>query len=490
MTGDAQTMRLGELLAEIAKVDSATADVMVSGIALDSREVKAGDLFCAYPGARHDGRDYIQQALDQGAAAVIYESAGMPAGPGATACYAVAQLQRKIGVIADRFYGQPSRDLFITGVTGTNGKTTCCHLLTQALGVLGNRCGLIGTLGIGFIGDIAPGLHTTPDPIRLHRELRRFLDNGATHVCVEVSSHALDQGRVAGVAFDTAVFTNLSHDHLDYHDDMAAYGSSKALLFDCASLRIAVLNHDDPFSYTLRARTSAKDTWTFGLAAGDVHGESITPEDDGLMVVINSGERTFTVRSGLIGRINAANLLAVAAVLLAYGHDVEQIGAAMDHLRPVPGRMELFRGAGDVPTVVVDYAHTPDALSRALRSIREHCTRRLWCVFGCGGDRDRAKRPMMGHMAEILADIVILTDDNPRLERPQAIVSEIISGMKTSPKVIHDRSRAIRWAINNAQSRDWILIAGKGHELVQHIGDRKIPLSDRDIVSRTLGMAA
>ncbi len=484
-----QKVRLGELLKDLATVSPAE-DIMITGITLDSRDVRAGDMFFAYPGTRHDGRDYIQQAVDQGAAAVIYESDGITVPQVNVACYPVSQLQRKMGVIADRFYGNPSGDLFVTGVTGTNGKTTCTHLLTQAYEALGGRCGLIGTLGIGFIENITPGLQTTPDPIRLHRELQRFRDNGASHVCIEVSSHALDQGRVAGVAFDAAVFTNLSHDHLDYHDDMAAYGGSKALLFDCKCLQIAVLNHDDPFSYTLRARTSAQKTWTFGMEAGDICAESVTPDDKGLTVMMKTSEQAFNVRSSLIGRINAANLLAVAAVLLASGRDTGPVAAVMERLHPVPGRMELFRTVNDVPTVVVDYAHTPDALSHALRSIREHCRQRLWCVFGCGGDRDRAKRPMMGQMAEVLADVVILTDDNPRLERPQAIVSEIISGMEVAPRVIHDRSDAIRWAIHNANSQDWILVAGKGHEMVQLVGDRKIPLSDRDIVSQTLGVAA
>ncbi len=489
MNDTRQKIRLGELLRDLAAI-APTADIMITGITLDSREVRAGDMFFAYPGNHRDGRDYVQQAVDQGAAAVIYEADGAIAPQTSVACYPVFRLQQKIGVIASRFYGNPSRELMVTGVTGTNGKTTCTHLLTQALESLGGRCGLIGTLGIGFIDDITPGLQTTPDPVRLHRELRRFRDNGASHVCMEVSSHALDQGRVAGVAFDAAVFTNLSHDHLDYHEDMAAYGGSKALLFDCASLQIAVLNHDDPFSYTLRRRTSAQNSWTFGLEAGDVCAESVTPDDAGLTVVMRASEQVFTVRSSLIGRINAANLLAVTAVLLASGCDTDHVVAVMERLRPVPGRMELFRSVNETPTVVVDYAHTPDALSHALRSIREYCAQRLWCVFGCGGDRDRAKRPMMGKMAETLADVVVLTDDNPRLERPQAIVAEIIAGMEAAPKVIHDRSQAIRWAIHNAESRDWVLVAGKGHELVQQVGDRKLPLSDRDIVRQTLGMAA
>ncbi len=480
---------LSELLEGIVAIEP-DRDVPIGGIALDSREVEPGDVFFAYPGTARHGRDYVYQAIDNGAVAVIYEP-GVDAFPElGVACYPLSNLQRRVGVIADRFYGHPSRYLRVVGVTGTNGKTTCTHILMQALEYLGERCGFIGTLGIGFKEELCPGRHTTPDPIRLHRSLRRFLDLGASYVCMEVSSHAMDQGRAEGVAFDVALFTNLSHDHLDYHQDMAAYGGSKAQLFDCVSLEIAVLNDDDAFSAVLRERTKARTVIGYGMKSGDVFAESITPGDNGLDLVVNSRGLRFSVSSSLLGRVNALNLLAATTVLLAQGWDGGDVASAMERLRPVPGRMELFRALERLPAVVVDYAHTPDALANALRSIREHCHRRLWVVFGCGGDRDRGKRPLMGQVAEQLADVVVLTDDNPRSERPQAIVSEIVAGMDSSPTVIHDRAEAIQWAIRHAGAEDWVVVAGKGHETTQQLNDREIPLSDRDIVTQTLGMAA
>ncbi len=480
---------LSELLQGFVSIEPEH-DILISGIALDSREVEAGDVFFAYAGTARHGRDYVQQAVDRGAAVVVYEpgNGALPALD--VASYPMPELQRRVGLIADRFYGQPSRHLVVAGITGTNGKTTCTHALMQALGHLGARCGFIGTLGIGFGDNLQPSRHTTPDPIGLHRTLRRFVDGGASHVCMEVSSHAMDQGRAAGVAFDIAVFTNLSRDHLDYHGDMAAYGGSKAQLFDCATLELAVLNDDDPFSSVLRERTLARKIVSYGMRTGDVYAESVTPLDNGLKIVIVTGESRFGVSSSLLGRVNALNLLAVASVLLAQGRDGGELAVALERIKPVPGRMELFRAFESGPAVVVDYAHTPDALAHALRSIREHCRQRLWVVFGCGGDRDRGKRPMMGQVAEQLADAVVLTDDNPRSERPQAIVAEIVAGMGTSPTVIHDRAEAIQWTIRHADSGDWIVVAGKGHETTQQLGDREIALSDRRIVTETLGMAA
>ncbi len=482
-------IKLTQLLDGIADVDD-TGDPMVSGLAIDSRQTDPGDAFFAYPGARSDGRHFIQQAIDRGAVAVVYDPQRYTPPVMPVVSVPMPDLQRRVGIVADRFYDNPSNRLFITGVTGTNGKTTCTHLLAQAFEHLGVRCGLIGTLGIGFFGELTPTSFTTPDPVSLHRALHRFVAAGVGHVCMEVSSHALDQGRIAGVAFDAAVFTNLSHDHLDYHRDMAAYGHSKAILFDCPSLQLAVLNDDEPFSGTLKARTTAPKIRTYGMRTGDVTAESVQPSDAGLRVVIRARNRVLNVPTALIGRVNAANLLAVAAALLDVEQDDDSLAAAMQRLSPVPGRMEMFRTPAARPTVVVDYAHTPDALNHALQSVREHCGGRLWCVFGCGGNRDRKKRPLMGSVAETLADVVVLTDDNPRLEKPAAIVAEIRSGMRSSPTVIHNRARAIEWTIAHAEPGDWVLVAGKGHETSQQIGHRQLPLSDRSIVSETLGMAA
>jgi UDP-N-acetylmuramoyl-L-alanyl-D-glutamate--2,6-diaminopimelate ligase len=348
---------------------------------------------------------------------------------------------------------------------------------------------LIGTLGLGFVDALRPGVTTTPEPVQLQSELRRMVDAGATHVCMEVSSHALDQGRVVGVEFDAALFTNLTHEHLDYHQTMERYGNAKAELFTFRSLSLAILNQDDPFSSRIETRTRAQ-VWKYGMHGGDVWAHAVNPEDTGIFVVFRTPRGVLRVHSALIGRVNALNLAAVAAVLLACGRDHDQVGSVLQKLRPVPGRMELFQADSEMPRVIVDYAHTPDALHHALRSIREHTHGRLWCVFGCGGDRDRDKRPMMGSVAEALADQVVLTDDNPRSESPEAIVNAIVGGMQRRPTVIHDRKEAIQWAIRAAVAGDWVLVAGKGHETEQIRAGGRTPFSDRAVVRESLGAAA
>ncbi|MDH3636956.1 MAG: UDP-N-acetylmuramoyl-L-alanyl-D-glutamate--2,6-diaminopimelate ligase [Gammaproteobacteria bacterium] len=483
-----RALSLRALLAGLT--DPTFADVSVTGVRLDSREVRPGDLFCAYPGTLSDGRDYIGDALAKGAAAVVYEPAGCRPLPDADAAVVpVAGLRYGLGGIAARFFEHPSRTLRVIGVTGTNGKTTCTHLLTQALETLGAKCGLVGTLGVGFLDALRPLPTTTPDPVTLQAELRRMADAGATHACMEVSSHALDQGRVAGVDFDAAVFTNLTHEHLDYHQDMERYGNAKADLFTFENLTFAILNQDDPFSARIEARTNAR-VWKYGLEAGDICARSVDLEDSGIIAVLKTPLGLLTVHSALIGRINVLNLAAVATVLLAFGREHTLVGPALERLRPVPGRMELFRSRRDLPCVVVDYAHTPDALQHALSSIREHSRGRLWCVFGCGGDRDRGKRPMMGRVAESLADRVVLTDDNPRNESPAVIVDAIVGGMRRRPTVIHDRKHAIQWAIGNAAANDWVLVAGKGHETEQIRKSGRVPFNDRTVVHESLGVAA
>lgn len=479
---------LNELLEGLCDLPST--ELVVTGLSLDSRYVQPGDLFLACPGVTEDGRRYIDHALAHGAAAVLYEPEGFPPPHKASIdVIPVAGLRYVIGLIAQRFYRHPSQSLCVIGVTGTNGKTTCTHLLTQAFEALRVRCGLIGTLGTGFLDEIRQTRTTTPDAVALQRELRRLADAGASHVCMEVSSHALDQGRVVGVDFDAAVFTNLTHEHLDYHGCMARYGKAKADLFTFERLSLAILNRDDPFSAVIESRTAAK-TWTYGLHSGTVTAPSISVADSGIVVVMKTPSGMLTVRSSLIGRINALNLLAVATVLLAFGREQVRIGQALEQLQPVPGRMELFQAPNDSPRVIVDYAHTPDALEQALKSVREHCQGQVWCVFGCGGDRDRGKRPKMGAIAEELADQVVLTDDNPRFEAPESIMNDIVSGMHNVATIIHDRVRAIEWAIENATCDDWILVAGKGHETEQVRRQDRLPLSDRDVVSELLGIAA
>ena len=307
---------------------------------------------------------------------------------------------------------------------------------------------------------------------------------------MEVSSHALAQDRVAGVCFDAALFTNLSHDHLDYHDNFQDYADTKALLFESAALRFAVINRDDEFGQHLVEQVKAP-TWTFGLDRGDVRASKVEAGVSGLDLVLESPKGAIDAQAGLIGRLNIHNVLAVAAVLLADGSTSSMVAQAISGLSPVPGRMELFqKGKSTEPSVVVDYAHTPDALERALMSVREHCEGRVWCVFGCGGDRDRTKRPLMGAIAERLADVIVVTDDNPRHELAKSITDQIVAGMAQTPRVINDRAQAIEWAIEHAAPGDWVLIAGKGHETTQQVGDKFVDLDDRSIVSECLGVAA
>jgi UDP-N-acetylmuramoyl-L-alanyl-D-glutamate--2,6-diaminopimelate ligase len=481
---------LGRLLADLLP-DVGSSDIAIAGLSIDSRQCRRGDLFFAYPGVVVDGRDYISEAVECGASAVVYEAddADIP-NIETVPLIAVEGLREKVGVIAERYFDNPGRDLFIIGITGTNGKTSCAHLLAQAFERLDVYAAVIGTLGWGFVHNLHKASLTTPDPVSLHRTLQDIRSLGATHVCMEVSSHALAQGRVSGVSFDAALFTNLSHDHLDYHNNFADYAAAKELLFEFPALRFAVINRDDNFGRELASRVSTP-TWTYGLSGGDVTAGKVEAGVSGLNLELKSTVGLINADTELVGRINVHNVLAVAAVLLADGSTAAMTAEAIDHLAPVPGRMELFQKTHNgAPSVVVDYAHTPDALERSLSSIREHCSGRVWCVFGCGGDRDRAKRPLMGAIAEALADEVVVTDDNPRHETPGDITSEIIAGMAVSPAVINDRVQAIEWAISHARKQDWVLIAGKGHEDTQQVGDEFLAMDDRTIVGRCLGVAA
>ncbi len=480
-------MRLSRLLAGF--VDTPLHDdPEITGLTLDSRAVQHGFLFVAVPGTRADGRAFIAGALARGAAAVVYEADGAGSDVRTASALGIRNLRQHIGTLADRFYGSPSQRLTVIGVTGTNGKTTTTSLLAQALDRAGRHCGLIGTLGSGFPGRLDPSLHTTPDAISVHRLMADFAAAGAEAVCMEVSSHALDQARVAGVVFDVAVFTNLTRDHLDYHGDMDAYAAAKARLFDFPHLAAAVINADDRFGQELIARARARVV-SFGFENGDVRASAVRPSPAGLAIDVTTPAGSAEVRSPLLGRFNAANLLAVLAVLLVLGMPLTDAAAALAHAQPVAGRMERF-GGDDRPLVVVDYAHTPDALEKALAALREHTAGRLLCVFGCGGDRDRGKRPQMGAIAERLADVVILTDDNPRHEEPLSIIREIAAGMRSTPTVVPDRTQAIRAALAEARAGDIVLVAGKGHEDYQQVGAERRPYSDRDTVRALLQEAA
>jgi UDP-N-acetylmuramoyl-L-alanyl-D-glutamate--2,6-diaminopimelate ligase len=475
-------------------------DTSVSGIALDSRKVQAGDLFLAVAGTQAHGLQYARQALALGAVAVAWEPVADQAGLAETAALlpvpvvAVPGLGLRLGEIADRFYGHPSGGLFMIGVTGTDGKTSCSHFIAQALNTSDRRCGVIGTLGYGLYDELSNATHTTPDALTVQRALRDMQQQGARCVVAEVSSHAMDQGRVRGVSFDVAVLTNLTRDHLDYHGSVEAYAEAKRKLFHAEGLRYAVINADDPFGSALLddippgvapvAYRLENEPFRTRFPAQWVIGRKLRCDDAGLSMQVATPWGSGSLQCRLLGRFNASNLLAALATLCVSGLPFSEALARLAQTHTVPGRMERFDAGAGHPLVVVDYAHTPAALEAVLKSLRAHCRGRLWCVFGAGGDRDRGKRVSMGAKVEQHADCVVLTDDNPRTEDPQQIVAEILAGMKQpgAVHVEHDRGRAIAWAMRNAVSGDVVLVAGKGHETVQMIGTRVIPFSDRERV--------
>jgi len=458
------------------------------GITADSRKVQIGSLFLAYPGEHTDGRNFISQAISQGAAAVLWERDGFAWNPEwRVVNLAVDGLRATTGFIADSFYGQPSKQLWMIGVTGTNGKTSCSHWLAQALNHLGRKTAVIGTLGNGFPNGLSAAINTTPDPILLHGVLADYRKQGAGAVVMEVSSHGLDQGRVNGVHFDIALFTNLSRDHLDYHGDMATYGAAKKKLFDWNGLGCAVLNSDDAFGKEIAESLvkQGKRVVTYGLSSGEVRGSELRFSEQGLSMLVSTFYGQASLQASLLGRFNAYNLLAVLATLLASEISLEQAIEAIAQIKPVAGRMQQL-GGGKQPLVVIDYAHTPDALEKVLLALREQTKGKLHCVFGCGGDRDQGKRPLMGTVASRLADAVIVTSDNPRNEKPEAITSAIVAGMDGDYQIEPDRATAIACAINAAKPGDVVLIAGKGHEDYQEIAGMQHPFSDQQVVKQAL----
>ena len=491
-----RAMLLSELLPDIAGVP---ADVVITGLVQDSRTLRPGDAFVAIGPIANDmsahGLRFADEAKAAGAAAILFEPPAPEDMPVPHDAIAVPQLQARIGQIADRFHGSPSRAMTVVGVTGTNGKTSTVQLLAQAWTLRGLRSGSIGTLGAGLHGHIVPTGFTTPLVLQLHALLAELRDAGAQVVAMEVSSHALDQGRVDGVHFDVAVFTNLTRDHLDYHGDMAAYGAAKARLLAWPELRVAVINLDDAFGRELRAGLPAT-THGIGLssrgAQADIRGENIVLDAAGIAFDLVVGDERFPVQSTLLGRFNIDNLLAVAGALHALGDAPAMIAATLAQLQPIAGRMNRLGGvAADgsrKPLVVIDYAHTPDALEQALASLREHAHGRLLCVFGCGGERDRGKRAQMAAIAESNADAVIVTDDNPRNEDGDAIVAEIVAGFAhpQSVAIVRDRAFAIARAIGEAGPGDIVLIAGKGHEPYQEVAGVRHPFDDAQIAAGVL----
>ncbi|WP_150303208.1 UDP-N-acetylmuramoyl-L-alanyl-D-glutamate--2,6-diaminopimelate ligase [Pseudomonas saliphila] len=459
-------------------------DVTVTGLTLDSRQVKSGYLFLAVPGLKVDGRDYIEQALQAGAVAVAYHATGDRDYTGAVPMLAVPDLADRVSAIAGRFYADPSATLTLIGITGTNGKTSVCQMLAQALNELNTPCGVIGTLGSGMPDALIDHGMTTPDAVSVQRQLAQLRDAGAQAVCMEVSSHALDQGRVAALDFDVAVFTNLSRDHLDYHSDMDSYEAAKARLFDVAGCH-AVINLDDPVGRRLVERCPARqgDAQLIGYSLQDktaeLYGSDVRYDDAGIHAQLNVGDQQFALNSQLLGAFNLSNLLAVVGSLLVLGFTLQQAVERAAGLRAPAGRMQRL-GGGSRPLVVIDYAHTPDALEKALTALRAHVGGRLTCVFGCGGNRDAGKRSLMGRIAEEYADRVVVTDDNPRNEPSSSIIGQICQGIGKPQKitVLANRAEAIAHTISRAHREDVILLAGKGHETYQEINGVRHAFSD------------
>jgi UDP-N-acetylmuramoyl-L-alanyl-D-glutamate--2,6-diaminopimelate ligase len=486
-------MTLRELLDGLADVPALLTDTHVSEMTLDSRHVQAGSAFVALAGATTHGLQHADAAVKQGAACVLFEPPAVSGFSLPTSAVPVPELRRQLGSIADRFYDQPSARLTMIGVTGTNGKTSTVQLLAQALdGSRDGPAGSLGTLGMGFAGSTRAGERTTPDVISVHAALAELSELGARAVAMEVSSHALDQGRVDAVAFDIAVFSNLTRDHLDYHGDMERYGAAKARLFDWPTLRAAVVNIDDPFGRTLCiSLTHELDCWTVS-AAGDgaarLRAAGVRLDSDGLTFELVEDGQTCSVSSRLLGRFNVDNLLAVAGSLRALGWSLSEVAERIATLTPVAGRMNRIDGPAGSPLVVVDYAHTPDALVQALDSLRAHASGRIICVFGCGGDRDRGKRPQMAQAVAARADVAILTDDNPRYEDGDQIIRDTLAGFANpqQARVERDRERAIARALSEASQSDIVLIAGKGHENYQEVAGETRAFDDAEVARRLL----
>ena len=466
--------------------------VDVSGLSVDSRSLRRGEVFLAYPGQNQDGRGHIAGAIAAGAAAILWERAGFDWSEGwRVPNQPVDGLRNLAGHMAHEVYGQPSEKLWVMGVTGTNGKTSCSHWLAEGCGACGARTAVIGTLGIGLPGAMVPSPNTTPEAVAVHRSLGQLLADGAQGAVVEVSSIALDQERVNGVRFGVALFTNLSRDHLDYHGDMERYAKAKQALFHSPGLKHAVVNMDDVQGVSIARMLAGSGVSRTGYSCFDgtarragleqyVEAHDVVTSALGIAFTAKSSWGDARIESRLLGRFNIANLLGVLATMLVSGVPLAKAGGALARLVPVAGRLERM-GGGKQPLVVVDYAHTPDALDKVALVLSELAgaqSGRLCVVFGCGGDRDRGKRPLMGTAASRYADRVLVTADNPRGEDPVAIASEIEQGVSVDHDVIIDRRAAIAAAVAWARPGDVVLIAGKGHETYQEIGGTRLPFSD------------
>lgn len=477
-------MKLSQLLKPWVK--QKVADCDITGLQNDSRLVQSGELFFAYPGSAADGRNFIEKAVAAGARAIVYDPVNFPSTgilPSEISCVPVPKLAEKLAEIAIRFYNKPGQFLDVIGVTGTNGKTTIAYQLAQAHDLLGQHSAYIGTIGQGDVNSLNPLGNTTPDALFLQKLLNQYKNQKIQQVCMEVSSHALSQKRVDGVEFKQAIFTNLTLDHLDYHHTMQEYSLAKALLFAREELQFAILNQDDPYQNVMSAgiKPHVKKI-TYGIHQScDVKAINWHMDINGTEIDIHSPWGNYQLKIRALGQFNIYNTLAIFSSLLASDYSPSDVVQVMSQLNAAPGRMEVVANA---PYVLVDYAHTPDALENALSTLSQLKKGRLWVVFGCGGDRDKTKRPIMGRAASLYADNIVITSDNPRSENPQLIVDEIAEGIPSSIHVnkLVNRAEAIAYAINQANKDDIILVAGKGHESYQQIGSVKHVFSDQEVV--------
>ena len=474
-TMDSLAVPLERLVPELACLA-----ISVQGLQLDSRRLQPGDAFLAVAGTQYDGRDFCAAAAAAGASVGLSDTQRRACGT--TPVVEVAALGQRLSEIAALFYGEPGAHMRLTAVTGTNGKTTVSQLLAQILRRAYGACGVMGTLGAGLTDTVSEARNTTPDPVSVQAELAAWRESDVDYGVLEVSSHSLVQRRVSAVPFHSAIFTNLSHDHLDYHGDFHSYGMAKSRLFTEFDLRTAIINVDDPFSAALlplvRPQAKLLTFSTTGVAA-QVAAHNVRFYDQGLHADIESPWGEGVLHSPLVGAFNLSNLLAALAAACDAGVPLEQVLEQAPNLHAATGRMESVENSLGLQ-LIVDYAHTPDALEQALRALRPHCQGRLICVFGCGGDRDARKRPLMGQVASAEADLVIVTSDNPRGEDPQQIIEDVVEQIATAGQ-LHievDRSRAIAIAVAEAVAGDCILVAGKGHESYQLIGEQRLPFSD------------
>lgn len=489
-------MRLSTLLNDIFPLP-ADADRDVLRLILDSRKIQTNDLFLAIKGREVDGRKYIKDAIKQGASAVLLDDETQHlTWENNIPLISMANLQQQLGDIAARFYQYPANKLHMIGVTGTNGKTSCTHFIAQILQLLGEPCGIIGTLGSGFYGALGEAGLTTPDAITLQSMLNEFKEKGAKAVAMEVSSHSIDQGRVNGIPFEIGVFTNLTQDHLDYHGDMQTYANVKKRFLNEFPTQKIVINADDAYGEKwIKELAPQKTIYAYTTTppktkverVSYIYTDEVELTGQGIKAHVNTPWGAGKLSVPLIGQFNLSNILAVLTTLCIYGIPFQEVLKQLAQVKPVPGRMQTL-GGYKKPLVVVDYAHTPDALEKVLQALRAHTEGKLLCVFGCGGDRDQGKRPLMAKIAEHWADLVIVTNDNPRHENPEDIAAQIMRGF-THPdrvKIALDRSKAIENSIQWAEANDCILIAGKGAERYQQIGDTKFRFDDVEQVNHYL----